>query len=377
MRILQVLHDNERGGVQTLAAALEQGLSPDRYAFETAYLYPRAGEPVLSKLFHTVRAARRIWRGDFDTLIAYQSTASILVGVVGRLRGCRLRVVHQTCPPGETPAFLRSIDKLVGSFGLYSVNIANSTATWHEFDAYPASYRRSMLLIEHGLDAPSPTHTREEARRRFNLPQSQPILLNVGRLTAQKNQDMLIRALACLPEAHLVLAGGGPKDEALRSLAATLGVTDRLHMFGALSAGDVADLYIAADLFVFPSAWETFGLAAVEAAMVGVPMVVADLPVLREVLRVDGGEPVIYVTPADLEGWIGAIQSALAAPPLPRVVAPFARAMRRKYSRERMIDNYIALLEGSPRHDRSERAGSDLQATAKAHTAVTENQAQP
>jgi glycosyltransferase involved in cell wall biosynthesis len=363
MRILQVLHDDERGGVQTLAAALEQGLPPHCYAFETAYLYPRAGEPALSKLFHAVRAAWRIWRGDFDALIAYQSTASILVGAVGWLGGCRLRIVHQTCPPGETPAFLRSIDKLAGALGFYSVNVANSTATWHEFDSYPASYRRSMLLIEHGLDAPSPTHTREAARRRFDLPQSQPILLNVGRLSAQKNQDMLIRALACLPEAHLVLAGGGPKDEALRSLAATLGVTDRLHMFGALSAADVADLYIAADLFLFPSAWETFGLAAVEAAMVGMPMVVADLPVLREVLRVDGAEPVIYAAPTDLEGWIGAIQSALAAPP--RVVAPFARAMRRKYSRERMIDNYLGLLEGSPRPDRGERTGSDLQAAAK------------
>ena len=59
-------------------------------------------------------------------------------------------------------------------------------------------------------------------------------------------------------------------------------------MLGALPADDIADLYAAADLFVFPSTWETFGLAAVEAGMAGLPMVVADLPVLREVLRADG-----------------------------------------------------------------------------------------
>ncbi len=365
MRILQILHDDERGGVQTIAAMIEEGLLPRHIVFETVYLYPRHGYPTLLKLFAVARMARRIWRGDFEALIAYQSTASILVGVVGWLRGCRLRIVHQTCPPAEMPRLLRWIDRIIGVLGLYSVNVANSAATWCEFSHYPAWYRRSMIIIEHGLDAPAPSHMREEARRRFNLPASQPILLNVGRLTEQKNQDVLIRALACLPDAHLALAGGGPKDKPFRSLAATLGLSSRLHMLGAVPAADIADLYIAADLFVFPSTWETFGLAAVEAAMVGMPIVAADLAVLREVLHVDGAEPVDYVAPDDVEGWIGAIRSALAAPPSPRVVATFARAMRRKYSREGMIESYIALLEGQARHGQKERRRTDLQTAAK------------
>ena len=96
--------------------------------------------------------ARRIWRGGFDMLVAYQSTASILVGIVGWLSGCRLRVVHQTCTPSATPRPLRVLDKLAGTLGLYSANIVNSAATWAEFARYPARYRRSMILIEHGLD---------------------------------------------------------------------------------------------------------------------------------------------------------------------------------------------------------------------------------
>ena len=88
-------------------------------------------------------------------------------------------------------------------------------------------------------------------------------------------------------------------------------------MLGALQAQDIADLYAAADLFVFPSIWETFGLAAAEAAMAGMPMVVADLPVLREVLHADGSEPVTFVAPQNVEGWIAAIGRALAAPPAP------------------------------------------------------------
>ena len=98
MRILQIIHDRERGGVQKLAAMIEQGLLPHSVTFETVYLYPRAGAAGIRRsLVMCSRMVRRIWRGDFDALVAYQSTASILVGAVGWLAGCRLRVVHQTC----------------------------------------------------------------------------------------------------------------------------------------------------------------------------------------------------------------------------------------------------------------------------------------
>ncbi len=345
MRVLQVLHDRERGGVEKLATMIEQGLSPRRFTFETAYLYPRPGLSALAKLPHVFRLARRIWQGRFDTMIAYQSTASILVGTLGALNGSRLRIVHQTCAPNEIPRVMRMLDKIVGALGLYSANIINSAATWAAFARYPSRYRHSMVLIEHGLDAPVASLSCEETRRRFDLPLTKPLLLNVGRLATQKNQDVLVRALACVSLAHLVLAGAGLKMESLHALAVTLGVDDRLHMLGALPPEEIADLYAAADLFVFPSTWETFGLAAVEAAMAALPMVVADLPVLHEVLRGDGTEPVAYVGPYDTEGWISAINAALATPPPPRVTASFARTVSRKYSRQRMIESYLSLFE--------------------------------
>jgi glycosyltransferase involved in cell wall biosynthesis len=357
MRIVQIIHDGERGGVQTLARMIEEGLAPQRFHVETEYLYPRPGISALAKLGYVASMARLIWRGGFDALIAYQSTASILAGVVGWLAGCRHRVVHQTCTPGEMPRLLRLMDLVAGTLGLYSANIVNSASTWAEYAHYPRRYRRSMILIEYGLDAPAPQENREATRRRFGLPQAQPLLLNVGRVAAQKNQDVLIRALACEPQAHLAIAGAGAKDDAFHELAVTLGIESRLHMLGALQAQDVADLYAAADLFVFPSIWETFGLAAAEAAMTGMPMVVADLPVLREVLHADGAEPVTFVAPQNVEGWIAAIAKALAAPPPPYVVTNFARAIGRKYSRQRMIESYLSLFEAYRRPSRRDVSG--------------------
>jgi glycosyltransferase involved in cell wall biosynthesis len=367
MRVLQVLHDDERGGVQTLAAMIASGLSSPGFAFETVYLYPRPALPVFTKLACVFTMMRRIWRGDYDALVAYQSTASILVGAVGWLRGCRLRIVHQTCTPEETAAPLRLLDKLAGTLGLYSVNVANSAATEAAFAFYPARYRRAMVLIEHGIDAPEPTRPREATRRHFGLPADRPVILSVGRLVEQKNQEVLIEALARVPEAHLALAGGGQKHGAYRALATTLGVADRVHILGPLPSSDIADLYAAADLFAFPSVWETFGLAAVEAAMVGLPLVVGDLAVLREVLRIDGAEPVAFVNPRDVEGWCAAIRRPLATPSSSSVIAAFSRAMRHKYSQRRMIDEYVSLFDQRPsRGLRKPRAGGFAPSTDKA-----------
>jgi glycosyltransferase involved in cell wall biosynthesis len=288
MRILQILHDRERGGIATLAAMIEEGLTAHGAAVETAYLFPRPGLGTLAKFSCSAAMARRIVHGGFDALIAYQATASILVGAIGRLQGCQVRIVHQTATPGATAMPVRMVDKLVGALGLYTVNIANSVATRAEFDRYPLPYRRSMMLIEHGVDKPTPILGRNGTRHKFSLPQNAPLLLNVGRLVAQKNQDVLIRALADIPAAHLAIAGDGSNADAYRALATELGVSKRLHLLGPLSPEDVANLYAASDLFVFPSVWETFGLAAVEAAMAGLPAVVADLPVLREVLWTAG-----------------------------------------------------------------------------------------
>jgi glycosyltransferase involved in cell wall biosynthesis len=357
MRILQILHDRERGGVEKLSNMIEHGLSSPRFAFETDYLYPRPGLSVLAKLPHVLRLAHRIWRGGFDTLISYQSTASVLVGAIGALSGARLRVVHQTCARLETPRSVRMLDRLVGTLGLYSANIIGSAATWAEFARYPLRYRRAMVLIERGLDAPTPRASREETRRRFDLPLNKSVLLNVGRLAEQKNQDLLIRALACLPQAHLVLAGAGQRMDSYHTLAVMLGVEDRLHMLGALTPEDVADLYGAADLLVFPSTWEAFGLAAAEAAMVGLPMVVADLAVLHEVLRADGTHPVTFVPAHDVEGWIMAISAALDSPPPPHIKAAFARAMCRKYSKQRMIESYLSLFEAPTQTEGNAIAG--------------------
>ena len=198
MQILQILHNRERGGIIRIASMVE-GLSSHGIRVETAYLFPRTGLNSAAKIFCVLAMAHRILRGGCDAIIAYQATASILVGAIGRWRNCPLRIVHQTCTPGAMAFAVRLMDKLVGTLGLYTVNIANSTATLVEFDRYPASYRRAMIVIEHGLDPPCPSYWPNETRVRFKLPATKPILLNVGRLVAQKINVSSLRRLTQCP----------------------------------------------------------------------------------------------------------------------------------------------------------------------------------
>lgn len=344
MRILQIMHDRERGGILTLATMIEEGLAGHGIAIETACLFPRPGLGTAAKLRCVAAMARRILRGGFDGLMAYQATASVLVGVIGRLQGCPVRIVHQTCMPEETAYPVRLADKIAGSLGYYTVNVMNSVATRDAFSDYPAAYRRATTLIEHGLDAPLPSHGRAHTRQHFGLPPDRPLLLNVGRLVAQKNQQVLVRALAQVPHAHLAIAGDGPDRDALLALAAEHGAGDRLHLLGALSSTDVADLLVAADLFVFPSTWETFGLAAVEAAMCGLPVIASDLAVLREVLATRTPALAQFAPMHDVDTWTATIRHAIDAPPAQEELRNWSVELADKYSRERMIEGYLRLL---------------------------------
>jgi hypothetical protein len=95
--------------------------------------------------------------------------------------------------------------------------------------------------------------------------------------------------------------------------------------------------------------------------MMNVPMIVADLAVLREVLSTPARQSTVFVDPHDVEGWAAAIRSQLETLPAPDVLAGFARAVAGRYSRKRMIDSYIKLLSPDP-----EMAASQLAAELSA-----------
>ncbi|HEY0236286.1 MAG TPA: glycosyltransferase family 4 protein [Afipia sp.] len=360
MRVLQILHTDERGGILTLASMVESGLTAHGCRVETEILFRAPDRSGPGKLADAFAMAMRLLRGRYDALIAYQATASILVGLFGWIKGCPIRLVHQTAEPGATARYLRLADRIAGSIGLYTANVVNTRFTQGLFKSYPAAYRRRLVLNEHGIDVRAATQDRHATRAQFAVPQNARVILNVGRLVDQKNQAVIVRALGKIHDCVFVVAGHGDDAERLMTLAGNEGVADRVHLLGALGLADVSNLYAASDVFVFPSVWETFGLAAAEAAISGTAMIVSDIAVLREVLASDRS-PVVFVEKDDVAAWARAIENALDRPASRELLKAFSQEIAERYSVRQMIDRYCQILGVSQKAGIWLKDGTDAQ----------------
>jgi glycosyltransferase involved in cell wall biosynthesis len=110
-------------------------------------------------------------------------------------------------------------------------------------------------------------------RTELGLLEDDSIIVTLGRLHPNKAQDILIQALADIPKATLLIAGGGELRLTLEQLARECGVSNRVHFLG--WCRDASSLFEAADLCVFPSRAEPLGNVVLEAWAMGVPIVAA------------------------------------------------------------------------------------------------------
>ena len=124
-----------------------------------------------------------------------------------------------------------------------------------------------------------------------------------GRLDPQKRPIDLVEALGRLhsefPRVRVVMIGGGVLEPEIRSRAKELGVIDRLTITGGLPWKDVIATLRQADLYVQPSQWEGFGVAALEAASQGLPTVLTDTGAHADI-AVEGKTGHVY-QPGDID----------------------------------------------------------------------------
>jgi len=137
-------------------------------------------------------------------------------------------------------------------------------------------------------------------RGALGLGASSPVVITVGRQEYQKGQRYLLEAVPGLanrfPTIEVLIVGRkGHATSELAALTASLNIESRVRFLGHRS--DVPDLLAAADVFVFPSVYEGLGGANIEAMALGLPLVVSDIPALREVVEIGGNG--ILVPPAD------------------------------------------------------------------------------
>lgn len=140
-------------------------------------------------------------------------------------------------------------------------------------------------VVHNGLPPRAGAAGRGPVERR----RARPVVLFLGRVTAQKGPDVLLEAAArvarVLPAVQFVVAGDGDLLRPTVERAAALGLMRHVAFTGFLGPAAVERAYAAADVFVLPSLAEPFGLTALEAAARGVPVVLTHQSGASEVLR--------------------------------------------------------------------------------------------
>ena len=129
---------------------------------------------------------------------------------------------------------------------------------------------------------------RQQQRKALGIPEGHKVLLNLGRLGAEKNLSELIElfsiALAQNSKLTLLIVGDGPARKDLEELCAKLSITDHVIFTGMVDPGEVHKYYQLGDLFVSASTSETQGLTYIEAAANGLPLLCRRDPCLNDVL---------------------------------------------------------------------------------------------
>ena len=165
-----------------------------------------------------------------------------------------------------------------------------------------------------------------------------PVLASVGGLIPRKGHDLVIQALAHLPEVTLLIAGQGPEEGALVRLAAASGVAGRVRFLGPIAHERLREIYSAADALVLASSREGWPNVLLESMACGTPVIAS---------RVWGAPEVVTAPEAGLllrERSAGAIAEAaralLAAPP-PRAAT---RAYAERFGWQETSEGQLALF---------------------------------
>ena len=362
MKIVQVQTQAEAGGAQRISDMVGEGLRARGHEVRTVFMYrktdvydedphadfilPAPPKGLPGQMRAVAGLVRYLGAARPDAVLSFQHYGNIFGTLGARLAGVRAIVVNQSGAPQADGlrGLLTRVDRLMGAAGLYHANVVNSAWTEAQFARFPEAYRRRIRRIDHGVSAPVERFDKAAARAAFGLPPQAWLAVSSGRLAATKNQSALVGALAHLPGVHVAIAGTGPEREALVALAESRGVRQRLHLVGEVAPARIFQFLAAGDAYAFPSLTETFGLAAVEAAIAGLPVVASDLAVMREVLTAPDGAPAALFVPPDAFGMASGLAELIARPALALRLAAAGQRLKEHYSPAGMCARYEALL---------------------------------
>lgn len=231
------------------------------------------------------RIVAEIDRLKIDILHTSEFRSNLLAQLCRRRRKLRLvATVHGWIANTGRRKLVRWLDKALLRRFDHVIAVSDATRElvprWWLPDRRVTVLRNALVLKSYGSDVVG------RPRRKID-PQGNVVMVNVGRLSPEKGQDLLLHALAALaskwPGLRLKFVGIGPLEQQLRSLAQSLGIADRVDFAGYVT--DMPSLYAEVDLVVQSSFTEGLPNVILEAAYLRVPIAATAVGGTAEVVR--------------------------------------------------------------------------------------------
>lgn len=215
------------------------------------------------------------------------------------------------------------------------------------FGVRPERIRVAYQSCSPAFSAPMDASSLESLSSRLALPRD--FVLFVGSLIERKGVRTLIEAASLLPQGerpHLVIAGTGPLETALRDQARSAGLESRTRFLGRVADADLPGLYRLARVFAYPSVGEGFGIPILEALAGGTPVITSTGSCFAEA----GGDAALYAAPANAGELAAALARVLGDEELRRGMIErglrHAENFRIERTSARLMDIYKELAAG-------------------------------
>ncbi|MFE5970204.1 glycosyltransferase [Streptomyces sp. NPDC056463] len=299
-------------------------------------------------------------RGRYDLVHTHLYRACVYGRIAARLGGVRA-VVATEHSLGETQIEGRPLSS--GTRALYraterlgSATVAVSPSVARRLEAWGVAPSR-VQVVPNGIERARfgyDEDARRTARKLLDLPEDAFVVGGVGRLAPGKRFDRLVRAVASVPEARLLLVGEGEERARLLAVARECGAADRMLLPGAcedppsaFSPGPgLPSLLAAMDVFVSTSPDEAFGLAVVEALAAGLPTLYVACPAIDDLPpdEAPGARRVGESVPELISALRGIREARLARLPQPAA----ARRYDIAHSARQLMSLYEQAVHGTP-----------------------------
>ncbi len=248
----------------------------------------------------------------------------------------------------STPGFQQAFSPLLREAVERATRIITPSAyTAGELERHLKVSREKVRVVPEGVDTnflPLPEEEKLAVRKRLLGREGEgKLLLHVGAIQTRKNLINCLRALSLLPaECRLVLVGGeGHGSEQVHRYIREKGISARVRVLGYVDEAELGALYEAADLLLFPSLEEGFGLPVLEAMSHSLPVVTSNTSALPEV----GGDAALYVNPQDPEEIARKTSEVIENKTLRENLVSRGRARAREFSWRRTAEATLAVYE--------------------------------